>query len=327
MSYRDPPSDILIVNHDQVLFSSGVGRLTKQPKISGTLTNVLTLFTHNIMKGEPLRFIRFDKNTMIFLASQKPEFPSLVAVVLVPIEASAKRVIPGMRTILHLIEELLKGKIEEARIEQLDCFNRVINFPSQSLFLLPKTAEGIRSALVLLAAYAHDFKVSIEKVTSRMFFVVEQDFLTIEKIVDKVENLGVLSFFPLPNYLKIPLNKFCEIGNEAPRRQFFSALPKEKPFQTLARIFGSHSNAFKMKSFIDNDDTLEIAQSVALLDKKYDVFVRNEVLLATVLDPGQDVVATLSTRLLPKMKEIAKQKEMSSPAITSIDKVLKKTHK
>lgn len=322
MGYKDPPSSILIVNHDKVIFSSGVGRLTKKPKISATLANFLLLFSQKIMKGENIRFVRFDNHRMIFLASSKPEFPSLVAVVLVPIEVSAKRAIPSMKIVLNLIEEFLEGKIEDVKLTQLDCFNRVIYFPSQSLFLLPKTAEGIRSALVLLAGFAYDFEVELAKVTSRMFFVTEQDYLKIEKVIE-IDNLGVLSFFPLPDHLKKPPNKFCEIGNRSPLRlrQFFSALPNEKPFQTLARIFGSHSNAFKMKSFIDDNDALEVAQSIAKLDKLYDVFVRKEILQDAILNPGQDVVATLSTRLLMKMKEIARQQEIHTPAI-SLDELI-----
>lgn len=309
MSYRDPPSDILIVNQDRIIFRSGVGRLTRRPEISATLANMLTLFTQKIMKGDPIRYIRFQHHRMIFYASQKPEFPSLVAVVLVPLDASVIRVYPCMEIVLSLMEEFLSGKIEDATIPQLDCFNRVINFPSQSLFLLPKSVEGIRSALVLLAGFAHDIHVSLERVTSRMFFVMEHDFLTIEQILDKVENLGVLSVFPLPDHLKDSPNKFCEIGNESPLRQFFSALPGEKPFQALGRVFGAQSNAFKMSSLVDNDEALEVMQSVANLDKEYDVYVRNEILLATVMNPGKDVVSTLSTHLLAKMKEIAEKKK------------------
>jgi len=317
MNYRYPPPDLLIINRDKVIFSSGVGKLTKYPDISGTLANVLTLFSHKILKGEQINFIKFDNHKMVFLTSQKPEFPSLIAVVLVPSVVSAKRAIPVMRIVLNLMEEYLKEKIHDAKFQQLDCFNRVINFPSQSLFLLPKTAEGIRSALVLLASFAHDLQVSLEKVTSRMFFVVEEDYLAIEKIIDKVENLGVLSLFPLPTHLKNPENKFCEIGYKSPIRQFFSAIPEEKPFQTLARIFGSHSNAFKMKSFVDNDEALEVMQSIASLDKIYDVFVRNEILLNTIMNPGQDVVATLSSPLLKKMMEIAEKKDLVPRKVTA----------
>ncbi len=310
MRYRDPPSDILIINQEKVLFSSGMGKLTKKPKISATLANFLTQYSKKIMEHEHVRFIRFENHRMIFLTSQKPDFPSLVAVVLVPLEASAKRVIPGMKIILDLIEEFLEGKIVDVKLDQLDCFNRVINFPSQSLFLFPKTAEGIRSALVLLAGFAHDLHVNLERITARMFFVNDQDYLTIEKIIE-IDNLGILSFFPLPDHLKTPPNKFCEIGHNPPLRQFFSAFQKEKPFHTLARIFGSQSNASKMKSFMDNNEAFEVAQSIAMLDKVYDVFVRKEILLGTILNPGQDVVATLSTYLVTKMKKIVDYQESS----------------
>ncbi|MFX1283329.1 MAG: ATP-binding cassette domain-containing protein [Promethearchaeota archaeon] len=312
MSYRYPPPDLLIVNRDEVIFSSGVGKLTKRPEISGTLANVLTLFSQKILKGEHISFIKFDNHKMVFLASQNPEFPSLMAIVLVPIDVSAKRALPIMKIVLKLMEEYLEGKIHDAEFPQLDCFCRVINFPSQSLFLLPKAAEGIQSALVLLASFAHDFQVSLEKITSRMFFVVKDDYLSLEKIIEKVDNLGVLSFFPLPNHLKKPLNKFCEIGHKSSMRQFFTAIQDEKPFQTFARLIGSNSNAFKMKSFIDNDEALEIMQSIASLDKVYDVYVRNEILLSTVMNPGQDLITTLSSPLLKKMKEIAEQKEVTS---------------
>jgi putative ABC transport system ATP-binding protein len=313
MSYEDPPSDLLIVNHDRVIFSSGMGKLTRHPEISATLTNVLTLFSQSILKGERIDSIRFDNHAMVFLPSQNPNFPALAAVVLVPIEVSVKHVLPGMRIILNLMEEYLQGKIYDAKLPQLDCFNRIINFPSQALFLLPKTAEGVRSALVLLACFAHDFQIhSLEKITSRMFFVIKDDYLSLESIIEKVDSLGVLSFFPLPRHLKNPLNKFCEIGHKSSIRQFFSAVQEEKPFQTFARLVGSSSNAFKMKSFIENDEALEIMQSIASLDEVYDVYVRNEILQATVMNPGRDIVTTLSSPLLKKMMEIAEQKEVTS---------------
>ncbi|MFX0122233.1 MAG: ABC transporter ATP-binding protein [Candidatus Hodarchaeota archaeon] len=312
MSYKDPPSDLLIVNQDKIIFSSGMGKLTRQSEISATLANVLTLFSQRILEGERIDSIRFDNHMMVFLPSQDPKFPALAAVVLVPIEVGVKHVLPRMRIILNLMEDYLRGKIYDAKLPQLDCFNRVINYPSQALFLLPKTAEGVRSALVLLACFAHDFQISLEKITSRMFFVVKDDYLSLEKIIEKVDSLGVLSFFPLPSHLKKPLNKFCEIGHKTSIRQFFSAIDEEKPFQTFARLVGSNSNAFKMKTFIDNDEALEIMQSIASLDKVYDVYVRNEILQDTVLNPGRDIVTTLSSPLLKKMMEISKQKEAMS---------------
>ncbi|MFX1517732.1 MAG: ABC transporter ATP-binding protein, partial [Promethearchaeota archaeon] len=215
-----------------------------------------------------------------------------------------------MKIILNLMEEYLQGKIYDAKLPELDCFNRVFYFPSQALFLLPKTAEGVRSALVLLACFAHDFRIkNLEKITSRMFFVVQDDYLSLENIIEKVHNLGVLSFFPLPSHLKNPPNKFCEIGHKSSVRQFFSARKDEKPFQTFARLVGGNSNAFKMKSFIENDEALEIMQSIASLDKVYDVYVRNEILQTTVMNPGRDIITTLSSPLLKKMMEIAEQKE------------------
>ena len=310
MSY--PPSDLLIINKDKVLFSSGMGKLTQYPEMSANLANILTLFSQRILQGERVDSIRFDNHLMTFLPSQNPEFPALAAVVLVPIEVSVKHVLPSMQIILNLMEKYLQGKIYDAKFPQLDCFNRVINFPSQALFLFPKTAEGVRSALVLLACFAHDFHMSLEKITSRMFFVVKDDYLSLESIIEKVDNLGVLSFFPLPSHLKNPLNKFCEIGHKSSVRQFFSAVQEEKPFQTLARLIGTNSNAFKMKSFIENDEALEIMQSIASLDKVYDVYVRNEILQATVMNPGRDIVTTLSSPLLKKMIEVAGQKEVAS---------------
>ena len=309
MRFKDPPSDILIVNKDKVLFKSGVGKLTRRPKISVTLVNFLTLFSREIMKGEQHRFIRFDNHRMIFLPSQKPEFPGLTAVVLTPIDISPNSVIPAMKMVLNLVEEFLEGSIKDTNISHLDCFNRVMNFPSQSLFLLPKTTEGIRSALVLLAGFAYDIETDIERIPARMVFVNEHDYLSIEKIID-IDNLGVLSFFPLPSYLMNPPNKFCEIGGKSPLRTFFSALPEEKPFQTLGRIFGPNTYAHKVSKLIDTDDAVEIAESVAKLDKIYDVYVRNNIIFSTIMNPGQDILATLSRHLLTKMNEIAKKKDI-----------------
>ena len=69
-----------------------------------------------------------------------------------------------MKMVLTLVEDFLEGLIKDPNIAHLDCFNRVINFPSQSLFLLPKTTEGIRSALVLLAGFAYDLNADMDKI-------------------------------------------------------------------------------------------------------------------------------------------------------------------
>jgi putative ABC transport system ATP-binding protein len=309
MRLKDPPSDILIVNKDKVLFKSGVGKLTRRPNISATLVYYLTLFSQKIMKGEQHHFIRFDNHRMIFLPSQKPEFPALASVVLTPLDISPNRVIPTMKMVLALVEDFLEGSIKDTNIAHLDCFNRVINFPSQSIFLLPKTTEGIRSALVLLAGFAYDLNADIELIPSRMIFVMEHDYLSIEKIID-IPNLGVFLFLPLPAYLLNPPNKFCEIGEKTSHRTFFSAIGEEKSFQTLGRIFGPNSYAHKVSKLIDTNEAVEIAESIADLDKIYDVYVRNDILFATILNPGKDILATLSRHLLIKMKEIAKMKDI-----------------
>jgi putative ABC transport system ATP-binding protein len=154
-----------------------------------------------------------------------------------------------------------------------------------------------------------------------MFFV-EEDYLKIEKIIE-IENLGVLSFMQLPDHLMNPPNKFCEIGQRTKLREFFSALPEEKPFQTYARILGSYSYAYKMSKFINNEEALEISDSIARLDDIYDPYVRNGILFTTIMNPGKDIVVTLSKHLLTKMNEIAKQKEISVPeSITSREVVV-----
>lgn len=309
MNAMGSPSDIIIVNRDRAIFRSGFGRLTKHSKVSATLAQVLTLFSAKIMKGERIHFIRFDKHRMLLLPSQRPEYPSLVAIVLVPIETSARQVIPSMKIALTLIEEFLDGKIEDVQIPQLDCFYRVLNFPSQSVVILPKTAEGIRAALVLLTAFAHDLHLSIESISKRMYFVREGDYLSIENIIHQTDNLGVLSFVKLPDHLKNPPNNFCEVGQIEPLRQFFSSIPKEAPFETLARLFSQQSNAYKMHNFLKNNDALEISQSIALLDKEHEDYIRKDILLATVLNPGRDILVTLSTPLMMKLREIARHRE------------------
>jgi len=107
-----------------------------------------------------------------------------------------------------------------------------------------------------------------------------------------------------------PPNKFCEIGGKSHFKTFFSALAEEKPFQTIGRIFGLNSYAYKVSKLIDTDDAVEIAESVAKLDKIYDAYVRNNILFSTIMNPGKDILATLSRHLLSKMNEIAKEKDI-----------------
>ena len=94
-------NDILVIHQNRVTFSSGKGPLVHHSKISATVTQVLTLFSQKIMQGEQLHFIRFENHRMIFLFSQNKKYRSLVAMVLIPIDKSARQIIPAIDIILR----------------------------------------------------------------------------------------------------------------------------------------------------------------------------------------------------------------------------------
>ncbi|MFX1282322.1 MAG: hypothetical protein ACFFB5_01650 [Promethearchaeota archaeon] len=318
MISQETSSDILVIHQNKIVFSSGQGPLTKHSKISATVTQVLTLFSERIMKGEQIHFIRFEKHRMIFLFSQKIKENQLVATVLIPIERSARQVIPAMSIILHMLEEFYKGNIEDAKNSQLDCFYQILSSPENSLIIVPRSPEGILAALIILTAFAHDMQLGVQRIASNLHFVDPNNPIELNEIVRISETNRILSFVPLPggeDNANILL-----FGLASPRRQYFSAYPDEQIYDVISRIFGNQSNAAKMRKFIANKDAQEIAQSISLLPQSEDDFVRKEVLLSTVLQPGKDIIVTMTTPVMQKLRNLA-----STTPITEKVPVIKET--
>ena len=320
MSIPETASDILVIHQNRIIFSSGYGALTKHSKTAASVTQVLNLFSEKIVGGEQIHFIRFENHRMIFLTSQLSQNDTLIGIVLIPLEKSAKQVIPAMGIILKLLEEFLAGHISDAHNRHLDCFYQILSAPQDTVFLIPRTPSGILGALVILTAFAHDLQFGIQQLTSNIHFVDPNNQTELRENVLKSERMKILSFTPLPN---IESNEnILVLGQKSPRRQYFSAKTGEEVYDVIARLFGDQSNAAKMKNFITNPDALEIAQSIAMLPRREDVFIRNEILLNTVLQPGKDIVVTMSTPLMQKLRELSilapKRKEGLIPDLSRL---------
>ncbi|WP_455464439.1 hypothetical protein [Candidatus Hodarchaeum mangrovi] len=320
MSTPESTSDILVIHQNRIIFSSGYGPLTKHSKTAASVTQVINLFSEKIVDGEQIHFIRFENHRMIFLTSQLNQNDSLVGIVLIPLEKSAKQVIPAMGIILKLLEEFLAGNILDAQNKHLDCFYQILAAPYDSVFLIPRTPSGILGALVILTAFAHDLQFGIEQLTSNIHFVDPNNQTELRENVLKSERMKILSFTPLPSIEEN--DNILVLGQKSPLRQYFSAEPSEEVYDVIARLFGDQSNAAKMRNFISNADAYEIAQSIALLPRREDVFIRNEILLNTVLQPGKDIVVTMSTQLMQKLRELSistpKRKEDLIPDLSGL---------
>ncbi|MHA1973418.1 MAG: hypothetical protein ACTSW1_10520 [Candidatus Hodarchaeales archaeon] len=329
MKSSEALSDILVIHKERLLFSSGIGPLTKHSKTAATVTQVLNLFSQKIMSGEPIHFIRFEKHRMIFLTSPIGKEDNLTAIVLIPIDKSARQVIPAMGIALNLLKEFLAGEVLDAQNRHLDCFYQILSSPQDAVFLIPRTPEGILGALVILTAFAHDLQFGIQQLTSNIHFVDPDNETELRENILKSERMRILSFTPLPDVENN--DNILVFGQENPLRQYFSALPGEKVYDVIARIFGSQSNAAKMSKFISNEDALEIAQAIAMLPRREDVFIRNDILLSTVLNPGKDIVVTLSTPVMEKLRELssttAKVEPEPTPELSNLTVELKPTPK
>lgn len=302
MPQIEASSDILVIHQNRIIFSSGEGLLTQHSKISAQVTQVLTLFSQRIMGGELIHFIRFENHRMIFLFSQTKK-EDLVAIVLIPIERSARQIIPAMNIILRQVEKFLQGNILDAQNRHLDVFYQILSAPDKSLIVVPRTPEGILSALVILTAFAHDIQIGIQQIISNVHFVDPNNIRELEDITQLSINRRIFSFVPLPGAEEN--DNILLFGLEAPLRQYFSAFPGEKIYDVIGRVFGDQSNAAKMRRFIANEEAQEIAQSVSLLPQTEDDYIRNEVLLTTVVRPGKDVIVTMTTPVMQKLREIS----------------------
>ncbi len=310
-------NDILVVHQNRIIFSSGEGRLTQHSKISATVTQVLSLFSQKIMEGEQIHFIRFENHRMIFLFPQDRRENDLVAIVLIPIDKSARQVVPTMGIILNLIEQFLEGKVLDAQNRHLDTFYRILTDPGNSLFVIPRTAEGMLSALVLLTAFAHDMRFGVESVVSKLVFIDPNNRSDLSNIISASTSSKVLSFTPIPG--TEGNENILIFGVESPLRQYFSANPGELVYNVLSRILGKNSNATKMLSFIDNNDAREIAQSLSMFPPSEDDYIRYNVLLSTVIQPGKDIVVTMSAPVMHKLRELApKTKERAPTELQSL---------
>lgn len=317
MSFKEISSDILVIHQNRVIFSSGKGHLTQNSKISATVTQVLTLFSQKIMEGERIHFIRFEKHRMIFLFPQDRKDESLVAIVLIPFQRSARQVIPAMAIILRMLENFLQGNILDVQNRQLDCFYQILCNPEETLIVIPRSAEGILSALVILTAFAHDMQYGIQQIVSNIIFVDPNNQQKLSEIAKKALTTKILSFVNLPEVEKN--DNILVFGLESQLRQYFSAIQNEKIYDAISRIFGEQSNAAKMKNFISNDDAQEIAQSVSLFPESENEFIRNEILLNTVIQPGKDIIVTMSTPVMLKLRQLAaSETELKTPAVEEI---------
>ncbi len=295
-------SDLLVVHQNRVIFSSGKGLLSQHSKISATVTQVLTLFSQKIMGGERIHFIRFAHHRMIFLFPQVKRSDDLVALVLIPIAKNARQVVPTMGIVLNLIEQFLDGNVLDAQNRHLDAFYQLLTSPADSIYVIPRTAEGMLSALVLLTAFAHDLRYGVESVVSRLVFINPNDTSDLLSIIEASKTSRVLSFTPIPGVEEN--DNILIFGLETPLKQYFSANAGEHVYDVLSRIFGENSNTAKMRKFIDNADAQEIAQSMAMFPPSEDNYIRNNVLLSTVIQPGKDIVVTMSAPVMHKMREL-----------------------
>ncbi|MHA2094769.1 MAG: hypothetical protein ACW98F_09110 [Candidatus Hodarchaeales archaeon] len=297
--------DILVVHQNRVIFSSGKGLLSQHSKISATVTQVLTLFSQKIMGGERIHFIRFANHRMIFLFPKRRRTDDIVAIVLIPIAKNARQVVPTMGIVLNLIEQFLEGNVLDAQNRHLDTFYQLLTSPAESIYVIPRTPDGMLSALVLLTAFAHDLRYGVESVVSRLVFIDPTDTSDLLSIIEASKTSRVLSFTPIPGVEEN--DNILIFGLESPLKQYFSANAGEHVYDVLSRIFGENSNTAKMRKFIDNNDAREIAQSMSLFPPSEDNYLRNNVLLSTVIQPGKDIVVTMSSPVMYKMRELTPQ--------------------
>jgi hypothetical protein len=222
-----------------------------------------------------------------------------------------------MGILLNLIEQFLEGKVLDAQNRHLDTFYQILTNPGNSLFVIPRTAEGMFSALVLLTAFAHDMRFGVESVVSKLVFIDPSNKTEISRIISASTTSKILSFTPIPG---VEENENVLIfGLESTLKQYFSANPGERVYTVLSRIFGENSNAAKMLGFIDNDDAREIAQSLSMFPPSEDDYIRYNVLLSTVIQPGKDIVVTMSAPVMHKLRELApKSREIESTEIESL---------
>ena len=306
MDSQTSSNDILVVHQNRIIFRSGKGLLTQHSKISATVTQVLNLFSQKIMGGEQIHFIRFTNHRMIFLLPQEKADNELVAIVLIPIARNARQIVPTMGIILRLVEQFLKGEILDAQNRHLDIFYQILTSPTDSLYVIPRSTEGILSALVLLAGFAHDMRFSLESIVSRMIFIDPNSSSDISSVVEASNQNRILSFTPIPG--SEDNENLLIFGSESQLKQYFSANSGEKLSDVMSRIFGANSNAAKMNGFIKNSDAREIAQSISMFPSSEDDYIRYKILLPTVIQPGKDILVTMSAPVMHKLRELTPKK-------------------
>ena len=154
-----------------------------------------------------------------------------------------------------------------------------------------------------------------------MVFIDPNDTSDLLSIIDASKTSRVLSFTPIPGVEEN--DNILIFGLESPLKQYFSANAGEHVYDVLSRIFGENTNTAKMRKFIDNEDAREIAQSMALFPSSEDNYLRNNVLLSTVIQPGKDIVVTMSAPVMYKMRELAPpSREMETTELPELQELV-----
>jgi hypothetical protein len=133
-------------------------------------------------------------------------------------------------------------------------------------------------------------------------FINPNDTSDLLSIIEASKTSRVLAFTPIPGVEDN--DNILIFGLDSPLKQYFSANAGEHVYDVLSRIFGENSNTTKMRQFIDNNDAREIARSMAMFPPSEDNYIRNNVLLSTVIQPGKDIVVTMSAPVMHKLREL-----------------------
>ena len=304
------PIEVIITDpQGRVIFGAGQGALSRNQKISGTLTLTLSLFASKVVK-EQLQFVRFANHRMIFVALDSA--PDLYAVSLVEKAVKPAQFVPMTTVFLDLVGRLYAtGRLDEETRGQLQALYEFISIPTDGLLVAPPTSVGFYSAVVFAVGLIYDLGFyDAQKVIASIKFTQQQELPT---LIDDHSPHGVLSCFTPEDTPSISGVGYF-VTTTALDYILRTIGADGTPWEILARLFGQDSNAMSVARALSVDRAREIGTAIdhiavsgrtidELADDEDDLLL--EALRNCVLSP-EDAIEILENIFGSKLEEIIK---------------------
>ncbi len=292
------PIEVIITDPSgKVIFGAGKGALSRNQKISGTLTLSLSLFANKVV-NEAIQFVRFENHRMIFVTLASA--PDMYAVSLVQKDIRPAQFVPLTSVFLDIIGRLYTSrKLTKENRQELQSLYEYMSMPTDGLLIAPLSSTGFYSTLVIAIGLIYDLGFfDAQKVISRLHYV---KFNEISELIKENSPHGILSCFKTGEMPQIEGIKHL-VTTETLNSIMSSINGEGKDWEITAHVFGDDSNAMRVSQALTSERAEELGRVIDYL-KPEDRDLLFEALRNCVLSP-EDTIETLESLFGHKVADL-----------------------